>query len=116
MEILVITGVSGAGKSLVAKTMEDLGYFCVDNMPPSLIPKFVEIASKSGSRMNLIAFVVDVRGGEFLSGLFPGLDSIKKLGFKFEILFLEASDSVLVKRFKESRRSHPLAQEGRLLQ
>ncbi len=116
MRIIIITGVSGAGKSLVARTMEDLGYFCVDNLPPSLLPKFVEMSSRSGSRLNLVAMVIDIRGGEFLKDLFPALDMIKKAALEYEILFLESSDSALIKRFKESRRSHPLAPGGRLLQ
>lgn len=116
MRIIIITGVSGAGKSLVARTMEDLGYFCIDNLPPSLLPKFVEMSSRSGRRLNLVAMVIDIRGGEFLKDLFPALDMIKKAAFEYEILFLESSDSALIKRFKESRRSHPLAPKGRLLQ
>ncbi|MDD4495581.1 MAG: RNase adapter RapZ [Eubacteriales bacterium] len=116
MKILIVTGVSGAGKSLVARTLEDLGYFCVDNLPPSLIPKFAEIILQAGRKMNRTALVIDIRGGEFLKDLFPALDLIKQMGLEYEILFLEAADKVLIKRFKESRRSHPLAPKGSLLQ
>lgn len=115
MKFVIITGVSGAGKSLAVKCIEDLGYFCVDNLPPALIPKFVEICTHSGGKMDKIALVIDIRGGELLNDLFPGLDAIKQAGFAYKILFLEASDRVLVKRYKESRRAHPLAPEGRLV-
>lgn len=115
MRFVVISGVSGAGKSQVIKYLEDLGYFCVDNLPPSLIPKFAEICIQSGGKMEKIALVIDVRGGTLLNDLFPGLSALKDAGYSYEILFLEASDEVLVKRYKESRRSHPLAPEGRVL-
>jgi len=115
MEFVVITGMSGAGKSLVAKYMEDLGFFCVDNLPPALIPKFAEIISQSSGKVQRIALVIDVRGGELLNDIFPGLDALKQLGFTYRILFLEASNVVLVKRYKESRRNHPLAPSGRLI-
>lgn len=115
MRFIVITGISGAGKSLVAKYFEDLGFFCVDNLPPALIPKFAEICMQSGGKMDKIALVIDIRGGELLNDLFPGLNALKDWGFSYEILFMEASDSVLIKRYKETRRSHPLAPEGRLI-
>jgi UPF0042 nucleotide-binding protein len=115
MYFLVITGISGAGKSLVAKYLEDLGYFCVDNLPPALIPKFAEIVSRSDRQMNKIALVIDVRGRELLNDFFPGLEALKDLGFDYKILFLEASDNVLIKRYKETRRSHPLAHSGRIV-
>jgi UPF0042 nucleotide-binding protein len=105
---------SGAGKSMVAKQFEDMGFFCVDNLPPSLIPKFVEICRQSNGKMENIAMVTDIRGGVLLNELIPSLDAIKQMGVAFKILFLEASDSVLVKRFKESRRTHPLAPQGRI--
>lgn len=115
MRFIVITGVSGAGKSLVAKHLEDAGFFCVDNLPPLLIPKIAEICFQSGGKMDKIALVIDIRGGELLNDLFPGLEALKEAGYSYEILFMEASDRVLIKRYKESRRSHPLAPEGRLL-
>lgn len=115
MRFVIITGVSGAGKSQVVKYLEDLGFFCVDNLPPALIPKFAEICYQSEGKMDRIALVIDIRGGELLKELFPGLTSLTKAGFSYEILFLEASDEALIKRFKESRRSHPLAPEGRLI-
>jgi UPF0042 nucleotide-binding protein len=114
MIVYVITGMSGAGKSMVAKQFEDMGFFCVDNLPPSLIPKFVEICQQSNGKMDNIALVTDIRGGELLNELMPSLDAVKNMGISYEILFLEASDGALVKRFKESRRTHPLAPQGRI--
>ncbi|MCX7843689.1 MAG: RNase adapter RapZ [Clostridia bacterium] len=115
MRLVIITGISGAGKSQTIKYMEDLGFFCVDNLPPELIPKFAEICLRGGEKMDKIALVIDIRGGGLLQELFPALEKVKELGMSYEILFLDASDQVLIKRFKESRRSHPLAPEGRLL-
>ncbi len=115
VRFIVITGISGAGKSLVAKYLEDMGFFCVDNMPPSLIPKFAEVCFQSRGKMDKVALVIDIRGGELFNDLFPALETLKEDGFNYEILFLEASDKVLIKRYKESRRAHPLAPEGRLL-
>jgi UPF0042 nucleotide-binding protein len=115
MRFVIITGVSGAGKSLVVKYLEDLGFFCVDNLPPILIRKFAEICLQSRGKIDKIALVIDIRGGELFNDLFPELNSLKEAGIPYEILFLEASDKVLVKRYKESRRVHPLAPEGRLI-
>lgn len=115
MRFVIITGLSGAGKSLVVKYLEDLGFFCVDNLPPLLIRKFAEICVQSRGKIDKIALVIDIRGGELFNDLFPELSSLKEAGIPYEILFLEASDQVLIKRFKESRRVHPLAPEGRLM-
>lgn len=115
MRFVIITGLSGAGKSLVVKYLEDLGFFCVDNLPPLLIRKFAEICVQSRGKINKIALVIDIRGGELFNDLFPELSALKEAGIPYEILFLEASDQVLIKRFKESRRIHPLAPEGRLM-
>ncbi|EPR12911.1 RNase adapter RapZ [Ruminiclostridium papyrosolvens] len=115
MRFVIVTGMSGAGKSLVTKYLEDIGFFCVDNLPPALIPKFAEISAQSEGKMEKIALVIDIRGGELLHDLFPALAEVKESGFSYEILFLEADDDVLVKRYKESRRQHPLAPEGRLI-
>ncbi|MDP4179616.1 MAG: RNase adapter RapZ [Bacillota bacterium] len=115
MRFVIVTGLSGAGKSQVVKHLEDLGFFCVDNLPPSLIPKFAEVCFQSRGKMEKIALIIDIRGGELFKDIFPGLAEIKAAGFNYEILFLEASDEVLIKRFKESRRNHPLSPEGRLV-
>lgn len=114
MELLIITGMSGAGKSLGVKYFEDIGYFCVDNLPPSLIPKFAEVTLYGKSAIEKIALIIDIRGGAMFLDLMPALITLADMDVKYKILFLDASDSVLVKRFKESRRMHPLSQDGRL--
>ena len=115
MRFVIVTGLSGAGKTQAIRSLEDLGYFCVDNLPPTLIPKFAEACYKTDGRINKIALVIDIRGGEFFDDLFESLNYIKDQNYKYEILFLEASDEVLVKRFKEARRNHPLSLSGRIL-
>ena len=107
MKLLIITGISGAGKSLVIKHLEDMGFYCVDNLPPLLIRKFVD-------KIDKVAMVIDIRGGELFNDLVPELDALKDLGVLYDILFMEASNNVLIKRYKESRRIHPLSPEGRL--
>ncbi|NMB32783.1 MAG: RNase adapter RapZ [Clostridium sp.] len=116
MKLLIITGISGAGKSLVVKYLEDVGFFCVDNLPPLLIRKFVEICIQSRGKLNKIALVIDIRGGELFEDLVPELNDLREAGIAYDIVFMEASDNVLIKRFKESRRTHPLATEGRLIE
>lgn len=115
MEFLIITGMSGAGKSLCVKYFEDIGFFCVDNLPPSLIPKFAEICLQGQNKMEKIALIMDIRGGSLFLELFPALESLAVYGISYKILFLEAQDNVLVKRFKETRRMHPLSTEGRII-
>jgi UPF0042 nucleotide-binding protein len=112
--LVVITGMSGAGKTQVMRFMEDLGYFCVDNLPPALIPKFAELCSQSGGRVQRIALVVDIRGGDFFDQLMQVLEDLEGQGVLYEVLFLEASDDTLIRRYKETRRRHPLAPEGRI--
>lgn len=114
--ILIITGMSGAGKTQVMRTLEDLNYFCVDNLPPALIPKFAELCMQTEGKVNRIAFVIDIRGGEFFEEMVGVLDEMKLNGAKYELLFLDASDEVLIRRYKETRRRHPLANEGSLSQ
>lgn len=116
MKFVIITGLSGAGKSQAMKSMEDLGFYCVDNLPPSLIPKFAELCFHAKGDIEKIALVIDIRGGRFFDDLFESLDTIEKMGYAYEILFLEASDEVLIKRFKETRRNHPLSPEGRIIE
>lgn len=111
-QFIIVTGLSGAGKSLALKVLEDFGYFCVDNLPPLLIPKFAELVIQSTGQVSKVALVSDVRGGQFFDHLFQALKSLEELGIGCEILFLEASDGVLVRRYKESRRRHPLSSEG----
>ncbi|EAX46510.1 Uncharacterised P-loop ATPase protein UPF0042 [Thermosinus carboxydivorans Nor1] len=114
LRLVIITGMSGAGKSQVARAMEDLGYFCVDNLPPALIPKFAELCAQSAGRVRKIALVVDIRGGEFFDTLVQVLEDMEKQGFFYEILFLEAADETLIRRYKETRRRHPMAPHGRI--
>jgi len=113
MEFLIITGMSGAGKSVALNFFEDMGYFCIDNLPPSFINKFAELCLRS--EYEKIAIVTDIRGGKFFNSLFGELAELEKQGFNYEILFLEASDETLVRRYKETRRKHPLDEEGRVL-
>ncbi|MBE5039353.1 RNase adapter RapZ [Ructibacterium gallinarum] len=116
MKIVIITGLSGAGKSQVVKVLEDIGYYCVDNMPPELIPKFAEIYHRAANPQDKAALVCDIRGGKLFQELSGSLEQLAELGYDYEILFLEASDEVLIKRYKETRRSHPLAGEGRIIE
>ena len=115
MRFIIVTGLSGAGKTEATRSLEDMGYFCVDNLPPKLIPKFAEACVQSQGKIDKVALVIDIRGGIFFDDLFESLIYLKKQDFKYEILFLDASDEVLVKRFKESRRSHPLAPGSRII-
>ena len=101
MEFLVITGMSGAGKSQAMKVMEDMGYYCMDNLPPQLLPKFAELCYESKNTMEKVAVVVDIRGGEFFNSLFKSLDDLADRGIGYKILFLDASDNVLIKRYKD---------------
>ncbi|MBI5562001.1 MAG: RNase adapter RapZ [Deltaproteobacteria bacterium] len=108
IRLVVISGPSGSGKSTAMKALEDLGFFCVDNMPAGLMPKFMELAAQSGE-ISKAAAVVDVRGREFLAEFIPVFTGLKKSGYKAELVFLEAADDALVRRFSETRRRHPLA-------
>lgn len=114
MQFLIITGMSGAGKSLCVKYFEDIGYFCVDNLPPSLIPKFAEVTLQGKSNLEKIALIIDIRGGAMFLDLMPALQTLSEMDIPYKIVFLDATDSVLIKRFKETRRMHPLSQDGRV--
>lgn len=116
LHILIITGMSGAGKTQVINCLEDMGYYCVDNLPPLLLTKFVELSLQSEGKINKVALVMDTRGGDFFSDLDRALDELVKEELPYEILFMEASDEVLIRRFKESRRRHPLADRWSLLE
>ncbi|MFD2671000.1 RNase adapter RapZ [Marinicrinis sediminis] len=112
-QIVIITGMSGAGKTIAVQSLEDLGYFCVDNLPPVLIPKFAELVDQSHGKIRKVALVIDLRGREFFTALTESLQYIQHHeSLMHEILFLDATDQVLVQRYKESRRKHPLAPEG----
>lgn len=112
--LIIVTGMSGAGKTQVMQALEDMGYFCVDNIPPVLIPKFSDLCRQAGERINHVALVVDIRGGEFFESLSDALKSLKEMQVPYEIVFMEATDEALIRRYKESRRSHPLAPNGRI--
>ncbi len=114
--MLIITGLSGAGKTQTINCLEDLGYYCVDNLPPALLTKFIELSMQSDGKIEKVALVIDVRGGDFFHDLSQSLKELEDNHIAYEILFLEASEEVLVRRFKESRRRHPLATSGRLLE
>jgi len=114
IRLVIITGMSGAGKTQVVRAMEDLGYFCVDNLPPMLIPKFAELCLQSAGQVNKIGLVVDIRGREFFDTLIQTLEELEKQGHRYEMLFLEASDETLIRRYKETRRRHPMAPHGRI--
>jgi RNase adapter protein RapZ len=113
---VIITGFSGAGKSGALHSFEDLGFFSMDNLPPALIPKFAELCLQSGGKINRVALVCDIRGGELFSGLFEALNKLEEMGFDYEILFLEAAEDVLIRRFKETRRRHPLSERGNIVE
>ena len=117
LELVVITGMSGAGKTVAMQSFEDLGFFCVDNLPPALIPKFIDLVENSGGKMRRVALVIDLRGREFFDQLFAAIDLVgQDAKLTPQIIFLDASDSSLVRRYKETRRSHPLAGGGGLLE
>lgn len=110
-EIVIVSGLSGAGKSHVLHCFEDVGFFCVDNLPPPLIPTFVHLCTQGESRSQRIGLGIDIRGREFLAQSFATIERLKSLGYRVEILYLEARDEVLVRRFSETRRPHPLARD-----
>ena len=112
MKFLIVTGMSGAGKSNATKCLEDMGFYCIDNMPPSLIGQFLELAELGTGEVDKAAFVMDIRGGEFFDALMQSIRELKSKGREFQILFLEASDEVLIRRYKETRRTHPMSNGG----
>jgi RNase adapter protein RapZ len=112
---VVITGLSGAGKSYAIKCFEDMGFFCVDNLPTTLIPTFADLVTRSAQKVSRVALGVDVREGEYLFHLLDALGELRKRGHQVEVLFLEASEEALVRRYHETRRRHPLAPDGNVL-
>lgn len=115
LSLIIITGLSGAGKSTAVRAFEDMGYFVVDNLPPALVGKFVELTRQAAGQINRYALVMDMRGGRFFDQMQEALDLLQQQAVDFRILFLEAADEVLVRRFKETRRRHPLAGGGTVL-
>lgn len=114
MKFVIVTGMSGAGKSTALKMLEDKGYFCVDNLPIPLMTKFAEMFSASDTEVDKVALGIDIRGGQAFKGLEEKLRQIDGMGIQYKILFLDAGDDVLVKRYKETRRQHPLGGSGRV--
>lgn len=108
MQFIIVTGMSGSGKSTAVNVLEDIGYYCIDNMPPELISKFADICAQSDGKIDKVAFVVDVRGGDLFLKLQDTVSSLKSEHINLKILFLDSSDDVIVRRYKETRRKHPL--------
>jgi UPF0042 nucleotide-binding protein len=116
LRFIIVTGLSGAGKSEAIHALEDLGYFCVDNLPPSLLPKFAELCVQAQGGPRRTAAVIDIRGGEFFEDVYGALAELERAGIAYRILYLEASDEALVRRFKATRRPHPLGPQGGVLE
>ncbi len=114
MDVVILTGLSGAGKSNATHVLEDLGYYCVDNMPPKLIEKFAEFCMQSGGKISKIAIIADIRSGSVFDDLITSVDKMRAWGFKCNTVFLDASDDVLIKRYKETRRKHPLLTDDKV--
>jgi len=116
LRLVIISGLSGSGKSHAIKCFEDLGFFCVDNLPPALLPRFAELCMQRGRDVKNVALGMDIREREFFADFFSNLDSLKSLGYSVHLLFLEARDEILVRRFSESRRPHPLLPQSPVLE
>lgn len=116
MEFVIVSGLSGAGKSKAASFLEDMGFFVVDNMPAALLPKFAELCMAGQNQYSKVALVTDIRGGQTFEGLFSALGELKAMNCAYQILFVEATTETIIKRYKETRRTHPLAQNGRSLE
>lgn len=116
MNLVIVSGLSGSGKSSAINILEDLGYYCVDNLPPQLISTFLNLCKKSSTKIEKVALGIDIREGEFLNNIHDEVKILKKSGNKIEYIFLDASDQTLIKRYKESRRIHPLAPKGNLVE
>ena len=109
MQVVIITGLSGAGKSQAVICLEDMGYYCIDNIPPALVKNFISLAVREKNRIEKAAFVMDIRGGEFFADIKSCLDELRNMEIDFKLVFLEASDEALIRRFSETRRAHPLS-------
>lgn len=109
MELLIVTGMSGAGKSQAANVLEDIGFYCVDNVPPLIIPHFIELLGSENSDFNKLAIITDIRGGELFNDIISVLEQFKADNISYKVLFLNAANEVLIRRYKENRRLHPLS-------
>lgn len=116
MKVIIITGLSGAGKTQAVNFLEDFGYYCIDNMPPALIKNFIELVLSEQSDIEKAAFVVDIRGGEFFGDLQSAIDQLKESQTDYKILFLDTTDDILVQRFSETRRVHPMTGKATTLE
>lgn len=114
MKFIIVTGLSGSGKSEAMKVLEDMGFYCVDNLPPSLITKFAEICYQPNSTIDKVALGIDIRGRKFFQELYKSLNSLEEQNYKYEILYLDCSDEVLLKRYKMTRRNHPLSKDTQI--
>lgn len=112
LRVVVISGLSGSGKSTAVKALEDLGYFCVDNLPVTLLPKFLEVCQRSSGGISRVSLVMDAREGDFLKEYGSTVKGLREEGYRIELLFFDASDEVILKRYSETRRRHPLAGSG----
>jgi len=116
LRIVIITGLSGSGKSTALRALEDIGFFCVDNLPVVLLPKFLEIQTEPGSEIAKVAFVMDLRERSFLNRYMKTFEELKAKGYRIEVVFLDASDEALLRRFSETRRAHPLCEKGTVME
>jgi RNase adapter protein RapZ len=116
MKVIIITGLSGAGKTQAVNFLEDFGYYCIDNMPPALIKNFIDLVLSEQSDIEKAAFVVDIRGGEFFGDLQSAIDQLKESRTDYKVLFLDTTDDVLVQRFSETRRVHPMTGKATTLE
>ena len=114
MDFVIVTGISGAGKSQVIRSLDDLDFYYIDNIPPALIPRFAQLYYNSSNNKKRVALVCDIRGGHMFDELSASLTELTRCGHRYEILFLEASDETLINRYKETRRRHPLSKSGRV--
>lgn len=114
MRFIIVTGLSGSGKSEAMKSLEDIGFYCIDNLPPTLITKFAELCYQGNSNIDKVALGIDIRGREFFETLHESLSYLEKEDYKYEVLFLDCADDVLVKRYKMTRRNHPLAKSTQI--
>lgn len=112
MDFIIVTGLSGSGKTQAMNCLEDMGYYYIDNLPPALINNFIQLTAQGSIKVQKVAFGIDIRGGEFFADLKKSLEDLKTAEISYRVLFLEASDEVLIRRYKETRRVHPLADSG----
>jgi UPF0042 nucleotide-binding protein len=116
MDLVIVTGLSGAGRTQALRNLEDIGYFCMDNLPPGMITDFVDMCERKDSGIKKAAIAVDSRSGDFFSTIYDNLNTLEKMGVKVRILFMDANDEVLIRRFNETRRQHPMAPTGRVVE